>query len=742
LSDANNFTGPNNFATTTVASSSITNANITNLSVNGTVTGLSLGNIAGTNVLAYLANNQAFTGLNTFSATTTMTSSTIASTTITTANIGTLTVGSCVGCSGGGTGASSTLLADSNTFSGANTFTGNTTFGYATSTALYASILGLNGSYFTNLLGTGLTNSSGALTVTLAPFSTTNLAEGSNLYYTDARVGSYISGSSTIPHIGGTAYGNLLYWTGSAWATMATSGLNVNLANTTGNLPVTALNSGTNASNATFYRGDGTWSNALTSVFSVGGLSTFTSGFISNSSSTVTGRLQAGSLAVDTSAAIGTTLSVGATTTLSSAILASGTTGGVGATGAGTRLMWIPNKAAFRAGAVLDDVWDPANIGQNSFAFGEGSKASAANTYAAPYYNVATAARCAAFGSGASCSGVDATAVGQNAVAGAQGTTAIGRASQAQGQFSVAVGYQNYSEGIGATTIGAGGYNQGDYSTLIGLNSTYLTGKTVNLPNTFVVMGGNSTFGSSTINSHVLNVSASTTSGGIVLIKGIASQTGNYFDVQNNSATSLFKIDSNGLITVGSGGLTVNGTATISTLAVSGNANITGTLNVTATSTFTSTTISSTTITRANINTLVVGSCTGCSAASASTVGGGTFSKAINSLTDITIAHGMGKTPSLIKFDCPYAGGGRGLSVSNGYWTASGQGSSYAFADSGSGTGQGMSQDGNVVHIENSVDGTIFTASVSSVDATNITLSVGTNANSGSTRRCTWTANY
>ncbi|MEA2701859.1 MAG: hypothetical protein QOE22_568 [Candidatus Parcubacteria bacterium] len=104
-------------------------------------------------------------------------------------------------------------------------------------------------------------------TVTLAPFTTTNLAEGSNLYYTDARVASYINASTTILNDSTEAgleafltdvtnvftnndgtladddltnnsiedlsdvaamtenYGDLLYWNGSAWADIATSSL-------------------------------------------------------------------------------------------------------------------------------------------------------------------------------------------------------------------------------------------------------------------------------------------------------------------------------------------------------------------------------------------------------------------------------------------------------------------------------------------------------------------------------------
>ena len=120
----------------------------------------------------------------------------------------------------------------------------------ATSTTFNTGLLGVGGSsYFTSLLGTGLTNTSGALTVTLAPFSTTNLSEGSNLYFTDVRVGEYISSSSTIPHMGGTAYGDLLRWTGSTWTTAATSTLGVALSDTTGTL--TAVRGGTGLSSFT-----------------------------------------------------------------------------------------------------------------------------------------------------------------------------------------------------------------------------------------------------------------------------------------------------------------------------------------------------------------------------------------------------------------------------------------------------------------------------------------------------------
>jgi hypothetical protein len=50
--------------------------------------------------------------------------------------------------------------------------------------------------------------------------------------------------------------------------------------------------------------------------------------------------------------------------------------------GAGTRLMWYPKKAAFRAGNVTGTAWDDANIGNYSTAFGQDAKASGANATA------------------------------------------------------------------------------------------------------------------------------------------------------------------------------------------------------------------------------------------------------------------------------------------------------------------------------------------------------------------------
>jgi hypothetical protein len=55
---------------------------------------------------------------------------------------------------------------------------------------------------------------------------------------------------------------------------------------------------------------------------------------------------------------------------------ASGTQGSTPVSGAGTRMMWIPEKYAFRAGQVNASTWDDANIGSGSAAFGTDTLAS------------------------------------------------------------------------------------------------------------------------------------------------------------------------------------------------------------------------------------------------------------------------------------------------------------------------------------------------------------------------------
>ena len=115
---------------------------------------------------------------------------------------------------------SSLGLLTTNVAEGSNLyFTTNRAAAVLAGTTTDALTEGATNKYYSSLLFAG----------SLAGTTTDALVEGStNRYYTDARVGSYISGSSTVPHVGGSAYGDVLSWTGSAWTTRATSTLAIN----------------------------------------------------------------------------------------------------------------------------------------------------------------------------------------------------------------------------------------------------------------------------------------------------------------------------------------------------------------------------------------------------------------------------------------------------------------------------------------------------------------------------------
>jgi hypothetical protein len=86
--------------------------------------------------------------------------------------------------------------------------------------------------------------------------------------------------------------------------------------------------------------------------------------------------------------------------------------------GAGTRLVWYPNKAVFRAGSVTGTQWDDANIGGNSTAFGLDAIASASNSFSAGSVTAAGGTSSVALGNQATASGANSFAFGLGATAG------------------------------------------------------------------------------------------------------------------------------------------------------------------------------------------------------------------------------------------------------------------------------------------------------------------------------------
>lgn len=150
--------------------------------------------------------------------------------------------------------------------------------------------------------------------------------------------------------------------------------------------------------------------------------------------------------------------------------------------GEGRRLMWYPEKAAFRVGYVGSfgsTYWDAGSVGNYSFAAGNNTRASGANSVALGLattasgdesvalgsYGTASSDRAFAFngtasgvgavaiGSGAQATKDDALAMGPSSIAGGLASIVLGP-SIANGSFAVAIGLQNSASGNFSVAIG------------------------------------------------------------------------------------------------------------------------------------------------------------------------------------------------------------------------------------------------------------------------------------------------
>ena len=139
-----------------------------------------------------------------------------------------------------------------------------------------------------------------------------------------------------------------------------------------------------------------------------------------------------------------------------------GGSGSIPATGAGTRLMFYPNKSAFRAGYVSSTQWDDGNIGtQSTVAGGYNNTASGSrSTIGGGSSNSAGNYATVSGGNAGSASG-DYSAVGggdTNVASGSSSTAAGGNQNTASGGFSAVGGGANNSAASGYSTV-AGGTN-------------------------------------------------------------------------------------------------------------------------------------------------------------------------------------------------------------------------------------------------------------------------------------------
>ncbi|MDG0817499.1 tail fiber domain-containing protein [Bdellovibrio svalbardensis] len=122
--------------------------------------------------------------------------------------------------------------------------------------------------------------------------------------------------------------------------------------------------------------------------------------------------------------------------------------------GAGTRMLWYPKKAAFRAGtATATGEWNDVNIGTYSTAFGYATQASGQYSFA--------------IGNGAYAIGSNSIAMGGAYSSGAN-SVGLGRVANAIGYSAVALGDSTYAGGDYSTAMGGTARAEAMYSTAIG----------------------------------------------------------------------------------------------------------------------------------------------------------------------------------------------------------------------------------------------------------------------------------
>lgn len=114
--------------------------------------------------------------------------------------------------------------------------------------------------------------------------------------------------------------------------------------------------------------------------------------------------------------------------------------GSLGAIGAGSRLVWAPHKAAFRAGYVNQNQWDDQYVGNYSAAFGFGNQAIGEGTTVGGVNNYVTGYASSAFGAG-------------NVVSGNFGLAA-GYSNQIYGDYAAALGFNGFAAGFSSVVLG------------------------------------------------------------------------------------------------------------------------------------------------------------------------------------------------------------------------------------------------------------------------------------------------
>jgi hypothetical protein len=142
------------------------------------------------------------------------------------------------------------------------------------------------------------------------------------------------------------------------------------------------------------------------------------------------------------------------------------------ASGGGTRMMWYPDKAAFRVGGVSGTQWDKDSIGIYSMSMGSSTTASGNYSTAIGFSTTASGWYSTSMGSSTTASGSRSTAMGKSTTASGWYSTAMGDGTTASAESSTAMGEGTTASGSRSTAMGAYTTSSGSYSTAMGFSTT------------------------------------------------------------------------------------------------------------------------------------------------------------------------------------------------------------------------------------------------------------------------------
>jgi hypothetical protein len=148
------------------------------------------------------------------------------------------------------------------------------------------------------------------------------------------------------------------------------------------------------------------------------------------------------------------------------------TAGDVPVSGAGRRMMWYADKAAFRAGYVTGINWNKDSIGLYSFAAGQNTKAK--GNYSAVFGQLTGATGLNSFASGvaSTASGDYSIAMGNSNIASGLSSFATGALTTAPGNYASSFGKYTKAQGYASTAIGDSTTAPGSRALAIGYQTT------------------------------------------------------------------------------------------------------------------------------------------------------------------------------------------------------------------------------------------------------------------------------